>query len=300
MMRVLCLALLVAVAAADGHQYPNGYPKSYPFENENWDVPAIVPVEAPNLTLDPETDTGGYIYWFVVALGKFDGYVQDKDMPYCDQFNGFCMYNLVNTYFVPPVLPLVVWNCTSRLNYFANTDFTGQAAGQKICDVGSCCSEYIGNPKYSVDQMDWHSWLDDRAGAALCGDIKVEDNYCIFVGGDFQMNCIEYHLSALDRLVVTACFDTFVRYYMDCSVFLSVYTPASIKEPPAYMAGMSNAETLVHDSVSFLQDKICHPYSYYYPSEAKGGDKTGDDDDDDDSASAAFTVAAVAFAALML
>lgn len=299
MMKVFALALMVGVAAAAA------YPTTYPYENENFVPPNIAVVPEPNLTYDPETDTGGYVYYYAVKLGRFDGAVQDSDMPYCDQKNGFCQYALVNTFFCPPEFPIQIWNCTTRNYIFDSADFSGMANGQKVCEVGACCSQYYGQVKFSDDQMDWHSWLDDRNSAALCGDIAVEDNYCIWVGGDFQMNCIDYHLSALERLVVTACYDSFVRFYFDCTVFLSVYTPATIKEPPAFQDGMSNEETIIHDSISFLQDRICFPYSYYYPSESGGGNTGGgntggDSPASEDSPAAAFTVAAVAFAALLL
>merc|ERR1712216_282031 len=89
------------------------------------------------------------------------------------------------------------------------------------------------------------------------------------------MNCIDYHVSPTERVVTTACYDTFVLFYFNCKVFMQAYVNPTIKEPMPFQEAMSNEETIVHDAVAFLQDRVCHPYSYYYPESAGGSTTSG-------------------------
>jgi len=258
---LLASAFVVACVAS--------YPSTYPFENEAF-VPVPIPDGTPSDVLDEKDpvnytvdDVGGYVPYYAINLGLYDGTITEEDLPYSLAMNGFIRWCLVNVYGAPPVLPKTTWNCTARGHpALASSDYTGQIGGNTVCEPGECCEYLMGKVKGTDDQLDWHQWLDDRSSAALCGAVP-EEAYCTMVGGDFHMQCLEYYPSPVERLAVFPCYDTYVLYYLSCSVFKQAYTVVTEKEPDTYKNSLTNEELLTHDSFSFLQDRICHPHSYF-------------------------------------
>jgi len=258
-MKVTVLACCLVLCSAS-------WPTTYPFENEQV-VPVEVPAGTPSWTYEPGSDTGGYMYYGAYTMSVYEnGILTDDDMPYCTHMNRGTEYVLVVAYGAPPQLPLSVWNCSSMV--FTDADFTGLLSGAPVCNVGSCCVELIGKPKFSDDQMDYHTAMNDRLASAMCGDLP-EQTYCIFVGGHFENNCIDYVLSAVERLVTFPCFDDWIVYHLSCPVYKQAYTMfLADTEPDSYFNTLSIEEVQVIDVICFLGDHVCHPHSYYNPSAA--------------------------------
>jgi len=292
-MRACFLLLGLAVVSA-------AYPTTYPFENEAYVPPEMIS-GTPNFTYD-NTDTGGYVYYGMYKMKAFDGLLTDDDFPYFPHANGYAYYCLVIVYGAPPALPISVWNCSSLT--FADSDFTGSINGQSVCNVGECCKHIIGKPKFGDDQMDWHTWLEDRAAAAMCDDI-VETEYCILTGGHYQTNCLQYYLAPTDRLVMLPCFDHHMLYWLSCSVFKQSYTVMLLHEPASYTDGLSNEDSIVSDVATSLGDHVCNPYSYYYPSSTSSNSSPSSESasvsaSDDSSSSGTTALASASMVVLFL
>jgi hypothetical protein len=254
LIRALVAASIVAAVRA-------AYPTTFPFENESY-VPPEIPQSTPGETYDPATDVGGYLFFGPYMLVGFDNNLTQDDFPYVCHDNGFSRYILAVSYGAPPVLPKQTWNCSVEI--FGDEDFTGQINSQSICAVGNCCKQYIGLPKYSTDQMEWHSYTENRLSSAMCSDID-EEIYCLSVGGHFEVNCYQYYPSVDERLVMLPCYDFWLRYYLECKVFKSAYTWMLVSEPPSYVDLITTEQAISIDVLTLLQDRLCHPYSYYYP-----------------------------------
>jgi len=235
-------------------------PTTFPYENEAF-VPADMLASTPSYTYD-ETDPGGYMY----STTLFH-VVTEADLPFCAMRTGSAAYLLVNTFGAPPhygTSQIVSFNCTAKDLVFASADYTGTVAGNTICKAGECCSGLYGKVKFGADQLTWHSWLDDRSAAGICGPIE-ENVYCTLAGGDALMNCIEYVTSPDTRLEIGTCGQTIVMYMMECKVFLTTYTRIYVTEPPIYIDASTLEENMANDAFSKSQDKLCHPHSYYFP-----------------------------------
>lgn len=262
----LCLLSLTASTLA-------AYPTTFPFENEAY-TPVAVPTETPTFTYDA-SETGGYVYFGAYTLQAnaadkevslaVKGTLSDGDFPYEPHRNRFCEFLLVDTYGTPPILPDSLWNCSSKEIYYTPADYVGTVNGQSVCAPGECCDFLMGHPKFGEDQLEWQPWLDERAASALCEDID-EVTYCIMIGGHFQINCFEYWISVTERLAgVLPCYDTWILYLLTCPIYKQSYTFMLVWEPTSYVETLSAEEFITVDCVAFLQDRICKPYSYFYP-----------------------------------
>jgi len=276
------------------------YPTSYPFENENIEVADIL-VETPSFTFEDATDPGGYCYYGVWALTLLGGDLTEDNFPMCWHNTGSIMWVMVKIYGAPPLMPQDTWNCTRNELVFADQDFTGEVDGSKYCDQGECCSHLIGKPKYGDDQMAWHSWANDRSSSGLCQPLGTEVMYCLSVGGHYHLNCLGYLIGPNERLVDHPCFDSFIRYWRDCAVFRQAYAPnysMGLQEPVSYMDRMSVDEMMTWDGSMLYPDRVCHPYSYYFPSEGSTGTEsssgTGSATSAEDSESPAFYMTMIA------
>jgi len=246
------------------------YPSTYPFENEAF-VPVNTLAATPNLAYD-DSDEGGYIYHYY-ARAEFTLTQDDFESPtlFGEDYNGWSptqsgaiRFLLVVHFGAPPDLAASVWNCT-LVGVFSEEAFTGKVNGQTVCNVGECCAGIMGLPKYSDDQLDWHTTIDARTAAGMCGDME-EEMYCVAVGGDFQSNCIEYYLSPSERLFTFICNDSYSLYFLSCPVFLTAFTPVyAAFEPAVYYNACSQEEYISSDAQYFAGDRVCHPYSYYHP-----------------------------------
>jgi len=268
----------------------SAYPTSYPFENESF-VPADVVPGTPDFSFDDATDPGGYTYRGSWKMEVFGGAITDDDMPYVSHHNGFTMWLMVKVYGAPPVLPDSNWNCTLKGTVYAEADFTGVVDGNTICNVGACCTGLIGKPKYGDDQMTWHAWANDRSASGMCGPLETEDLYCVVVGGHFHANCISYNTAADQRLWVVPCYDNIVRYWLTCAVYKQSYAftySDGMQDTPTYTDGLSLDQLMGFDGCFTYHDKICNPYSYFFPGST--GTDSGSQAADTDASSPASTV----------
>jgi len=268
-MKLTCLlgfALILTVTA-------DQYPATFPLENEAYRGAGYVP-STPDFSYVPESDPGGYMFYCCVELGLMGGTITEDDLPYVTHHNGFSRYVHVAQFSAPPVVPEFVWNCTQKEIHYSSADFTGEVNGQKVCEVGECCSQVYGLPKFSEDTMTWHSWANDRLAGALCPQDVYEALYCIFVGGDSQVNCLEYMLTPATRVAYFPCPDSWTLFWLQCTVFQTQYEWKYNNEPPPYLAQLTNEQQVWLDANGVSQHRVCHPYSYYFPSTA-GGDSGG-------------------------
>lgn len=262
MLRFVIAGVLIASASA-------AYPTTYPFENEAY-VPENLPASTPSLTYD-DTDVGGYFFTYHYNGDLHQG---TAEMPYAFTANGCWAYGFVKNFGAPPVLSVSTWNCSLKGIFFGDDDFTGLVNGDKVCDVGSCCSEYVGKVKYSDDQMDWHTWLNDKSAAGLCGDVP-EAEYCIYVAGNFNVNCFEYILSVTERLVTFPCHDNANLFWLSCQVFKSMGWNIYYVEPPIYEDLMTVEQSFTSQAMVLQPDRVCHPYSYYNPASSASSASSG-------------------------
>jgi len=244
------------------------YPTTYPFENEVY-VPEKLPASTPSLTFD-DLDVGGYIYTYSYTL-QLDEVWPEYDAAgfgFCWSMTGDKQFILVNFYKIGAFLPEDNWNCTKKGNYFVASDYTGDVNGFQVCEVGNCCQQFYGTPKYTADQPTDHELLNKVISSNVCdASSMLEDLYCVQVSGHSQMNCIEQYVSATDRLFMIACHDIHVAYWMSCPVIKNVGLVILTFEPPLYYSLCTPEQLTSVEAVVFNVDRICRPYSYYSPAE---------------------------------
>ena len=225
-------------------------------------VPISVPQSTPSFTYDA-SDVGGFVY-LAYSLVRFNGSWTEEEMPWVPHNSGSTGFLLVTTFKAPPVLKMSTWNCTAKKIAFADKNFFGRVNSQVVCGAGNCCVDYIGNVKFTADDVEGHSTVDQRVNAGFCGDIP-EEVYCHMVAHNVDINCLEYYTAPNERLVIFPCFDSYVLFGLTCKVFQTVYGMIDVMEPPLYLSTLTNEEVMVVDSVFALQDRLCHPHSYYVP-----------------------------------
>lgn len=276
-----------------------GAPTTFPYENEDF-VPPDMPAATPDYTYDGATDTGGYHYTHIWNMDY-----NEMPVPFCGCFSDCNQYSLVVTYKLPPTLAAAAWNCTANGLKFASGDFTGVVTGksaQTLCNLGECCTDYIGYPKFSEDQPEWHNWLNTLASTGLCGDLQTEAMYCGLTNGHFQANCYARYPSGLERLVTLPCPDSYFHYWMEqCPVYRNVLVQYGLAaEPPLYRSKCTLEEELLVELSTEENDHICHPWSYYFPVASQGSAASAvrADDTTDSSAMALFSVLIALFISL--
>merc|ERR1711865_56926 len=90
--------------------------------------------------------------------------------------------------------------------------------------------------------------------------------------------CYEQYVSHTDRLFIFSCYDGYYNYLMGCKVYSATGLNVSPEyEPEAYFGESSPIELNAWYSVRWMPDKVCTPYSYFHPGNAKAAD--ADDSD---------------------
>lgn len=248
------------------------YPSTYPFENEVY-APAMLPEATPTYVYD-ETDTGGYIYTGIqnYFLTEEAFYAEDGETYEGWGWTAKSMYQgflLVNSYGVPPILPLTVFNCTApNKPPFTDEMFLGMAGNMEVCKIGSCCSHLIDTPSWGPSET-WHSWLDNLVSGGLCKDAPHEEIYCIYAAGHAQINCLQMNINVLERLYVYPCHDFPSLYWLSCPLSKTAGQPEATGklEPQSYYADMTPQQTIEIGAMHVFPDRVCRPYSYFYPLE---------------------------------
>lgn len=253
----LAVALILTICGA------TAAPTTFPYENEAY-VPPNMLDSTPDYTY-LATDPGGYHYTHIWMVD-----LNTRDMPYCAMTTNCNQYTLVETYKLPPELPLDVFNCSKNGLTFDASVFTGVVNGlqkQTVCNLGECCQDYYGFPKFSDDQLDWHNWLDTLSKTGRCSEPPTEAIYCALVNGHSHGNCFWRYQTPLEREIVLPCPDNYYHFWVEnCPVYRNVMVSYGLNpEPPIYYSQSSFEQTLLIELSVEENDHICHPYSYYNP-----------------------------------
>lgn len=250
------------------------YPMSFAFENEIY-RPPDPEAGNPNFSYDPDTDPGGYLHYGAWTMKLFPNGPTDADMPWTPHKTFHTSYLLVITYAFTPVNPLAFWNCSLTGNIFTSADFLGVIDNKKICEVGSCCSNFYDKPAFSPDALQWHTTNSEKNSAGLC-PVMEEEAYCMEIIGHSNENCLEYFVAPDQLLTNIICVDIIARFYLKCPVFktaISTRWKMDGYEPMTYLEQNTNEQIIVIDSlVVYGEERICSPHSYYHPEDVKGSD----------------------------
>jgi len=261
--------LIIAVAVAGLHgTVASSYPTAYPFENEI-NVPIAPLASTPNWSFDDE-DTGGYIYTYAYTYDV-------PDEPFYSFTSRGCISHILKAkQGAPPLLPQSVWNCTAREKPISSATYYGIVADVKICEVEDCCKEFLGlNAFFSAEPMDQFY---DRDAAIFndgsCDEMYSESLYCAKFDNGALRACYEQYEVYGERLLVGPCFDSLVDWLINnCKLYrVAGYNEDPFFEPESYNSEQTPEESISHTGLQVFPDRMCHPYSYYYPETAKAVD----------------------------
>lgn len=258
---VLKFLLLSSVASAT---------RPLAWENEDF-VPKPPLDSTPEFLWDPESDPGGYIMYGTYNAVLFPNGVTADDIPYVPHDTLYCSWLLKVFSKFPPLLPLETWNCTALTFSFPSEEFLGEFNGKRICELGSCCQDWVDMGfRFAEDTLTWHKVMNDKLKGGMCSESDMkEEIYCVEVGGQTHINCLEMRVSPTEHAVTLPCMDNLVRYYSThCPVFK---TAMGLRfsggyDSPIYFSRSTNEELISLDCLGGNPDiDICAPYSYYNP-----------------------------------
>jgi len=245
------------------------------WENEDF-VPVAPRQETPEFLWDVETDPGGYVMYGTYNMVLFPNGVTEDDLPYVPHDTLFAAWLLKMFSLFPPTMPMEVWNCTAYGFEFPSNEFLGEFNGNRICDLGACCQEWVNlGYRYAEDTIAWHSTIGDNLKIGMCKESEMQEEiYCIEVNGQTHINCFEMRPTPGAHDMTLPCMDSMVQYYMThCPVFKNVMTGKFGNfgyETPIYLSRSTNEELISLDGTLILPDvDICAPYSYYNPATSK-------------------------------
>jgi len=273
MHRLLSFACLVLRSRAD-------YPATYPFENEVYDVMPALPETDFNPTFDAE-DPGGYIFNCQnFDFESYDPSAFGSDFDTVEEEIEATSFSLVHrcaaqwykltTVWKLSHMYLPAYNCTARDNErYSSTYFSTRTVTMnnvQMCEPSTCCKDFI-TPEMPLF-LDFRetvvSDVAEKNQAGFCPDMD-ETLFCIMNFKDTSL-CNEYVLSKSSRAYLTGCYDIFVVYMRQCPVFADGGVEDDKWEPDGYWAALTADQKMVVRSMGRPSaDRICHPYSYYYP-----------------------------------
>lgn len=285
---VTCL-LGIALTAARADEY-GSYPTQYPFESDSYgdleasELLVLHDTGIPDFTFGDE-DTGGYYLHGGILKsmddqsGVVDGVagvfssIGGMDYPYFCESLGMGLWTLRLM-----ELPVSSWNCTARGNQYSKANFPGTQNGDTICT--DCCTEFYDQWMFGDGTDERQQLFADFVAANGCATM-TEPVYCS-TGDSWHWVCIEGYVTREERLFQKNCYDGFVYHMTECSLLkvagVHDYLESIFAEPKNYIDTLANFETFVIYSIEYTTfDRVCLPYSYYYPDAAS--------DEDDSSAS---------------
>lgn len=248
------------------------YPSTYPFENEGKHAPALLPAAEPDWTFETNTDPGGYIYRGTLCdMNDHDFSVRGYSM--CSDC-GTCMAHLVYSFALPPMLPMQTWNCSATGLKFSEADFFGEVGGKQIeCAAAQCCSEFLGKPAYTLDAVSFHEKWNNYITVGACKTSLPEALYCAEIAYDWV--CFDRFVSPDERTHIEACYNMVNVYFRECAVYngVGVNSENEAYETKMYLSALSPDESFSVYGVHTYTDRICHPYTYYFPVSENDGDE---------------------------
>merc|ERR1711865_302424 len=264
-------SLLALVAVGMSVPAKASYPSAYPFEMESVVPPA--PLSATPSWAADDADPGGYTYTFnymrteLTGDGRGDGHNDD----FCFAASGMLVHYLQAKASAPPVLDATVWNCTRRGHIISADTFWGTLGDAKICEVGECCKHLYGFPTYfSAEPMANFNEHDGTVYAAgMCAEPYSEELYCTKQDNGLRYACFEQFLTDTERLHTFPCHDMFYNYLINCKLYAQTgYAEDTFAEPESYTTSSSPDQLNAWTTVYMIPDKVCTPYSYFYPETA--------------------------------
>lgn len=241
------------------------YPSAYPFENEAV-VPPAPAAATPAFTFDDQ-DPGGYVYSFAYSQ-------EIPEVPFCFTQTGLIAHQLVVRQGAPPMLPMSLWNCTARNFPISATTYINKIAEIEICPADKCCEHTWGLLAFFNNEplVANYEQLSSAHTDGLCDEIFSEDVFCLLYNNGHSFACHESFPSPSERQVVYPCHDSVYNYQMQCKLYQGTgykYRPET--EPEAYYDTMSAEQINSWNGLYMSPDRVCQPYSYYYPDTAKSG-----------------------------
>jgi hypothetical protein len=277
------VAAALAAALISARYCAAAYPAEYPFDNESVVPPA--PLEAtPSWTFDT-SDNGGYIYTYGYAFATTSDETEDG---FCYGKNGFWSHYFVVHSGGTPLTSDAEFNCTAKNFVIGDFSHYGIINDNKICEEGECCKDWYGTLSYwpsDSPYMPYYEEVSKSEADGGCDEPFGEQVYCVFMNNGQQWGCNEQYVTSTERSVTNPCADSFYNHYMGCALYkISGFLWRPKIEPEEYVAALSPAETNALNAFYFVPDRVCHPYSYYYPETAKSS-SASDSSMDSESAS---------------
>lgn len=301
------LYYLAAFVAFAGLSSAATYPSQYPFENESL-VPSTPRPATPSWTFD-ESDEGGYMYTY----GYMFDFTEDLLPTFCFGNNGFYSHQMVIRAGSPPINPAYIFNCTNNGHKLSANSYFGTVADVKICEEGECCQDWWDTYTWYAQDEPYLPYYEDIGKAFTdggCPEMFDEHVYCAIMASSQQLGCFDQYISLTDRMVVYPCYDDMYNHYSACTLYkVTGYFFRPQTEPVSYTEESSADEVNAMNALYFCPDRVCHPYSYYYPEYAKGSSSSGasgasgasgseSDSSSTDSGAAVFAVSSLLLAAL--
>lgn len=165
-------------------------------------------------------------------------------------------------------------NCTDQGHILVKDAWAGSVGGKTVCTT--CCSSYVGIRVASAGKVKGKTGvLSDRVSVGGCTASLSEAAYCGWTAWPHE--CLDYFDKGKtnSRNVVIPCMDVYMRFLTSCKVFsasiasfVKVSFPARRFEPEGFRAKLSSSQVMLIEAAAGFPDRVCNPYSYYYPDTA--------------------------------
>lgn len=256
------------------------YPSTYPFENEPLSPP-ILPESTPDYSYDMDNDPGGYITKIYKCDLNDPEFMTEAHGNYWDYCEYQQMYAFYATNGAATAFGVAAFNCSEKREVTA-ADLGGVINSKTVCT--NCCPDVVGQKVWGEDFGSYLSLIETATVNGVC-DTVTHETYCVTCIAH-AMLCIQHFIDAGERTYVIACFDSVWHWLMTCSVFKTTGVVELVKgeDTLPYLNSLSAVEQFVVFGFQYYGDRVCLPYSYYFP-EATGVDpeKPGGEASDDES-----------------
>lgn len=272
------------------------YPTMYPFEKETYKPPTLPetkPIDSANF--EDKTNPGGYLIRNMLCDPYSDDRLAYSDASFKDTVPESYHAAKPPGFWECRAAGLNQWkrkgnagtsaskNCSALIptggaKYSESSFYPDTLDGKKFCDASTCCKHMNGmliNNPTRIPNTFKHT--EDLMQVGLCTELASEYHLCSY--STWTSYCIEYYIGGKtknQRVNVLPCFDTSVRWLMKCPVFKksssSLRGASSILrdwDTDSYFALLSPEQVMVLYPTSKIHDRVCNPYSYYFPEEVE-------------------------------
>jgi len=231
-----------------------GYPSTYPFEYEFVDLPEATP----SLSFD-QSDAGGYLRASLFCdLNDFELKISEGlfHTPWhCERMRFYLVQIGIPDVEPPGSAPL---NCSRGDGVFIDSSFLADNA---VYDGKTFeCAEYVNTQSVMPNSL-----ADGMADIMLASSCPTppEPFVCLIIFRGISW-CFDQYLSPSERLKIMPCVDIVPHFLSTCNIFIP-FNNNRPTEPDAYWSSMTVQQTLVADALWYDSDRVCHPYSYFFP-----------------------------------